>query len=479
MTDWIARGRDHPFFWRLRRCGWSNALWIIAAVILAEAAARGPKAALITFALLAWVAAIVNGLVNMPRASLLLFALVPFVGLVGLALYPRTYLADFGTDAFLVLPLYVWLVASKGWRKGIKRLTAWTPLLLLLAIVVAHMVSSPSVLVSLVGLRGWFFYVPLLFVGQWIVQTGRCARALTVLAWAGLPALVVGISEAILLKVAGPSSLEHLYGAAASSTLFYGFRNFGYGGGSLYRVPSIFTYPLAYFLFTLVMFVAGYFLLRTRRQRLGALVCVLALMGALTSGQRIAFILVPVLVVVTLTVDGFRVRASVLFAIAAGLLVTVDTLGLALSKLPGYLSSVSGQEGGIQSIVASLSSAVRLTWVGLGTGYDTNAARNLAPGLFNQFGGWQESYIVKAWLELGVLGAVTIAWLAVAIAWDLLRSRKHSTSQSLTAAVFGFFVCIVILSVKASPLDQPPAGLFFWLLIGMASHVPRAIPFRA
>src|SRR5207245_1277787 len=112
-----------------------------------------------------------------------------------------------------------------------------------------------------------------------------------------------------------------------------------------------------------------------------------------------------------------------------------------------------------------------VTWLGLGPGTDTNAARAVAgSGLFDAIGGrWQESYLVKSWIELGVPGLLLVVWMLVALLRAVTRRAAGTGSgRTLIAASSGPLVAALATSIKGAILDQAPANAYFWLFAGLA-----------
>jgi len=191
---------------------------------------------------------------------------------------------------------------------------------------------------------------------------------------------------------------------------------------------------------------------------------------ALTSGTREAFLTVPLAVAVTLYLDGIRPNLRAIAASGLGWLVAVTLLDVPVRALPRYLLNLSSVEGG-DVLGHGFRVARSVTWLGLGPGTDTNAARNVAdPGLFDAIGGsWQESYLVKSWIELGVPGLLLVVWMLVAVMRNVSgRAAATGAARSLVAASGGFLIAALATSIKGAILDQAPANAYFWLFAGIA-----------
>jgi O-antigen/teichoic acid export membrane protein len=413
------------------------------------------------------------------RVAVLLIAYLPFTGILSLLMYPNTFLGDVARDGLIVTPLYIGLMAAAKQPTRLPRsIVVPVALLGLLATLQLFNPSLPSPVVGLVGLRGWLFFIPLMVVGARLASDMDSAmRAMRVALIAGFPVLVIGLLEALALAEGQAALLYRLYGNSAAGAFTTGdssLQGASVSLGNLHRVPSLFSYSAAYYCFCLAMLVPGYFLWRrgeTRRaRRLGLVGFVLAVICALTSGTREAFLTVPLAVAATLYLDGIRPNLRAIAASGIGWLAAVTLLHVPVRTLPSYLLSLSSTEGG-DVLGYGFRVAHSVTWLGLGPGTDTNAARAVAgSGLFDAIGGrWQESYLVKSWIELGVPGLVLVVWMLVALVRAVTRGAAATGSgRTLIAASSGFLFAALATSIKGAILDQAPANAYFWLFAGLA-----------
>jgi hypothetical protein len=350
--------------------------------------------------------------------------------------------------------------------------------------------SLPSLLVGLVGLRGWLFFIPLMIVGARLAADFDSAvRALRIALIAGIPVLIIGLVEALALAEGKAGVLYRLYGDSAQAAFATGdspVQGARVSLGNLHRVPSLFAYPAAYYCFCLAMLVPGYFLWRrgltAGTRRLGLVGFVLAVVCGLASGTRQAFITVPLALAVILYLDGIHLSFRAMAASAGGWFAAVTLLHVPVRALPGYLLNLSSAEGG-DVLGHGFHLARSVTWLGLGPGTDTNAARAVAgSGLFDAIGGrWQESYLVKSWIELGVPGLLLVVWMLVALLRAVTKGVAGTGSgRTLIAASSGLLFAALATSTKGAILDQAPANAYFWLFAGLAigarSWAARDVP---
>ena len=119
--------------------------------------------------------------------------------------------------------------------------------------------------------------------------------------------------------------------------------------------------------------------------------------------------------------------------------------------------------------ITGLREASHHVLLGTGTGSDTNAARYVS-GSFSATGGWQESYLAKTILELGIVGLALIATVFGSIIVRGLRIRRRLRDPGLIAmasAILGLMIWGIAYTVKAQYLDFDPLNLYFWLFTGI------------
>jgi hypothetical protein len=456
----------------------TSALAVVAALVVVTAEKPAAGAGIVLACLLAVVMAIVSA-VKPSNGVQALLLFMPFSGLLAIGLYPQSFLGELFRDVVFVIPLYVGYVLHR--QPGHLR-PHWAglrlPLLLMLCLILVQTQNSsiPNYQVALIGLRSWVLFVGLLFVGRAAARDADLPSWCFRLSVASLPGLVVGIIEAILLAEGKTAFVASLYGPAGDvlSGTFGGLQVAE--GGAFNRVPGLFPFSVAYYSFAISSLIPSYVTWRRGatpiRRRFGAVAFSVAVLAVATSGQRLGLALLPIILVIALSLDpgGMRPRRVVLSTL--GLLGALSVLGVKLASLPRYFLELGTQEGN-DVLVGGLQLARRTTTLGLGVGLDNNAARNYGGSdFFDRIGGqWQESYLVKAWLEVGVAGMVLVVLAAVLLLRLLLlaaRQTRGTPEGSLVAIVTAFAIATLVVSLKAAVLDQAPANVYFWLWCGLA-----------
>jgi hypothetical protein len=446
---------------------------IILALLIAAGAAR-PAAALLVLGV-----ATVIGVQSWRLSVFLALAYLPVEGLLWVALYPHTAPAALAKDFLFVIPAYIGFFYSctKSKRSFVFPGFPLLPVVLLAGLVVVEIFNPrlSSMLVGLVGAKVWLFYIPMAFLGYHLVRNrGDLDRLLKVICLTAIIPAVVGITEAVLYYTGHSSFVYSLYGSAASAAT-QGFAAINVGGAGFRRVPSTFSFVAQYYIFMTSMVAFGYAWWRraptgsaSRRWRL--VVWLLFLAAALTSGARGALTFVPLLLIAILLIDG-RLGVSsigVIAALAAGLALMIGLVGASATGTVSDL--VTNARIQIHSVfITGLRDASHHLFLGSGTGSDTNAARYVS-GSFSATGGWQESYLAKSILELGIVGLALIATAFGTIIVRGLRLRRRLRDPGLIAmasAILGLMIWGVVYTVKAQYLDFDPLNLYFWLFTGI------------
>lgn len=431
------------------------------------------------------------------RASLVaLLVYIPVSGIPILAAYgeDRTVRAAalLGKDVLFVLPAYVGFAL---WAYRRRERISFTGAPLVLVCVLAALVvgqafnpSLPNLLVGLIGIKVWLLYVPLLFLGYHLVRSREeLFRVLGLMSLVAVPPAVVGIVEAGLIYGGHADVVYGVYGDAAyASTQRFTELQLP-GGGTLKRVPSTFSYVIQYYSFLAVALAVSYAWwrgwLRGWQRLAGIGVSVVLLFGLFFTGQRGAFVFVPLLLLLVLGLEAARgsLQLRTVLPAAAGFVAALLLVLVAIGTTAGGLVEHLYETSRIQFddlVVSGFREAIELTVMGLGAGADTNASRYAYENetLFQGVGGrWYEGWYVKTYLELGVLGLVLVALLFGTILVRAVRAHLAVSSTSLgavTAVLVAVVAWTLIYNFKGQYLDFDPLNVYFWLFAGLAFKVP-------
>ena len=364
---------------------------------------------------------------------------LPFAGIPILATYPNSHAATLLKDFLFVLPAYVgFLLASIRSRWVFPAMPLFYSATF--ALLVVAQVFNPNVenlLVGLIGVKVWLFYIPLLFLGYYLIETrSDLLRILDVMTWVALIPAVIGIVEAILLYGGQSQFVYSLYGPSAEAAT-QGFVGLNYGGDNrLWRIPSTFSSVFNYFIFTASMVAVAYARWRAAPgQHWGVRLFAVILLASFTSGARAAFIMVPFLIALIVFLEG-RARRAVgsLAVIGLGLLVALTILSASAGDLLLHAFEIGLGEFWY-GLVRGMPQALDLAPFGLGSGIVTGAARyvsdDYAWGIPVMKQIESESWWVKVVLELGLPGLLIVAGFLGSIVVVAYAAHRHLEDPGL------------------------------------------------
>jgi O-antigen ligase len=395
-----------------------------------------------------------------------------------------------GKDFLFVLPAYVGFVVWAIRRRKDPRFPG-APVLLYaaLAIVVLAQAFNPSVpkpLVALIGVKVWLFYVPLLLLGYHLVGNRAQLRwLLTLVALSAVLPAAIGVIEALLVYSGHDHFVYSLYGRAAGAVTQQ-FAQFEIGRG-LRRIPSTFSSVTQFFIFSSVMasFVYAWWRSGPARGRLLSvppLLWLLVLAAVVLSGQRSAWVFLPLLVILILALDfEARLAVKVVPVLAALLGAVVLVLGASVPSVYHEVKRTFDSE--VKPVVVDPTRyAIHRTTFGVGTGVDTVSARYAYPNqsawnhsVESVIGGWRENWYVRAYLELGVIGFVIVVALLATMAVRGARAYRRVDDpalRSVAAALLALVLWPLVYDVKSPMIDFDPLNVYYWLGLGILLRLP-------
>jgi hypothetical protein len=378
-------------------------------------------------------------------------------------------------DAAIVLPLHAGFVFAFARADQVIELpplgVALGGLALLAVAVVAGMAQAPSASVGMLGAKVWLAYVPLVVVGYHFVRDVKdFDRALRVTALLGLVPAALAIAEWIVAaRTGGFGVFAHIYGASSVTAFDFIFGTEG-RFVMITRVPSTFTSSSAYYGFATVAFAAA-LSQALRRGGAGWVACSVVLAaGAVASGNRAAYVAVPMITLGSLLLAGPRPRHVVFAAVAGGLMVlAMAAFGanplLVASLLPGHVH-VTLAHGWHEMRDG-------LTLFGHGTGWDTNAALRYGDTEQSRY---IENWFAKASLELGIAGLVAAVAIVGSLALRVVTVQRRLAlpERRLAAPVVAVLLLTMVTLFKGPAIDFDPLNVYFWLLVGMLLGLAKA-----
>jgi hypothetical protein len=422
-----------------------------------------------------------------------LLVYLPVSGIAVLAAYPgraERAGAVLASDFVFVIPAYVAFLGyfllrrRRFWFRG-------APLVLfgLLALIVLIQAFNPELpnhLVGLIGIKVWLFYIPLFFLGYHLVQSrDQLFRVLGLMSLVAIVPAVIGLAEVVLYYTGHAQTVYDVYGDAAGSAT-QNFAAFILSGNcTLRRVPSTFSFFYQYYLFGAAMVAVSFAWWRGSRPAgrqlwSGGALFLLLFVAAMFSGVRLAFIVIPLLVgaMIVLGMRSANRLPWVAVAVGAACFAVAGGTAAGVCGFAGHLGETAVVEAPDVVGPSSVSDAVHKTWLGLGAGSDSTAARYAFPNVELQtaVGNVKESWYIKTYLELGVFGLAIVLALLGTIVVRAVRVHTRLRDPRLkvvSAAIVALMGWVLLYSLKAQYFDLDPINIYFWLFAGILMGLPR------
>ncbi|HEY9809271.1 MAG TPA: hormogonium polysaccharide biosynthesis protein HpsL [Halomicronema sp.] len=343
--------------------------------------------------------------------------------------------------------------------------------------------TERPIIMGILGLKILLGYIPLITCGYYLIRSKKeflfLTRMHVVLA---IVACGLGLLQYLLLAkgtCVGTRMMEgqDLYKPSLSARCLVG----GSVAFSSYmtRLPGTFVSPWhwAWFLISNTFFTfASAFSDPSFLWQLASFSSLaLILINAVVSGQRIALIAVPIIIVILLILTGQIANLKRFLPIASGIGI-LATIGLVM--FPTVV------EERIKSLVdrwnASppdqfIASQVQFTvegqagLLGKGLGRATNSARTLGQTKLI------ETWFPKLLFEIGPVGLIGFLIFVTALTWACFKAYRSLKERHLRSfgACFWVFVLFVSYNPYWYPLDTDPVAVYYWFFAGVILKLPE------
>jgi hypothetical protein len=499
-------------------------LWLLALVAVAwEASAQivtGNSESLIYVALAVGMVVVTVIILNDWRSGFLVFiAWLLFEDLARKFLGNGTVLF-FGKDVLAAITFLSLLVAKRKNRVPWFRPRFLIPLGVFFALAVAQVFNpwSPSILYGLLGLKLYFYYVPLMYVGYALLRDGRDLERFLVLSIAlGVLIAFLGIVQSIVgLSFLNPTTLAPDLQALGSLTRYAPISHLETPAPTSVFVSSG-RYSAYMILVTVVALGAQGYLLLTRRRRAayGFLGIGVAVVGAMQSASRSS--VVYTIMTVLILSAGFlwgapwrwgqgrvlvKALRRALFVGAAGLLLMVELFPASIGAnwtfyretLDPTSSSYELRYRVVDYPWMNLMQAFTIPrWpIGYGTGtgslggqYITRLVNVQQQSTISVENGWGTLIV-----EMGILGPIFWVWWTSVLlyqAWKVVKQLRETVYFPIGFSIFWYmFLLLVPFSYGGmSAYQNFVMNAYFWLLTGVLfrlphlSQTPQAVPARS
>jgi hypothetical protein len=415
----------------------------------------------------------------------------------------------FAKDALVGVAYLSFLLAKSREKRDRFKPGFMYPLWLLIGLCVVQSFNpgSPSVLYGILGLKVDFYYMPLLFLGYWLLENEEDLRRFLVFNMGiAAPIAALAIAQSILgLNFLNPyggaeiDELSHLVRVTSSGVL-------------VARPPSVFVSEGRCAWYLILVFIlglgsAGYLLLRTRKGRKVIFPSLLLVsVAAMVSGSRgcASYIVISGLVLSAALLWGapprgleayrlFKAIRRSYMVIALGLFLMLavfpETLG---ARWTFYSETLDPRSEHFEASFRAWDYPVRNLmlaftdpeWpIGHGTGTSTlgvqYVAKIVGADVDASIGRWnlEEGFATMIW-ELGILGP--ILWLVWTVSfahttWKAVLRVKGTRMFPLAISIwwFGFLLLFPFTFGGWAPYQNFVYNAYFWLLTGILFSLPR------
>ncbi len=337
------------------------------------------------------------------------------------------------------------------------------------------------VLMGIIGLKILMGYIPLIICGYFLINQQNLLffNRLTSI----LIAICCGLSLIqYLLLITGVCSGNIGLPEAALDQPTLQARCF-VGGSLLYnpdldliRLPGTFVAPWqwAWFLIAGAFFSYAAHIKETKLpwQIIHWITMALLLIAALLSGQRTAFLLVPIIFLILLILTEPKkkllpLKLGLIFLIT---LLIVNSLGIVSGRVDNFIAR--WQYSPPQDFIASQFNWIwqhKLEILGNGLGRATSAARTLGKIVLI------ETFYPRLLYEIGILGTTVFLGLVTIITITTFKIYKNLENQSLRYFALCLWVFVLFISYNTFyyPLAVDPISVYYWLIVGILLKLPE------
>ena len=206
---------------------------------------------------------------------------------------------------------------------------------------------------------------------------------------------------------------------------------------------------------------------------LGSMAATLVL--AVVSGQRIALLLVPIVIVILLITTGqvVNLKRFVPIGLALGLIiggVMVSNPAIVEQRWNSAVErwNASPPTDFIAGQFADFSDDGKSSFLGRGLGRATNSARGLGQTALI------ETYYPKLMFEIGPIGAFLFLALVTTLTVATFKAYRSVRDKSLRGygAAFWTFVLVISYNTYYYPLDVDPVAVYYWFFAGVILKLP-------
>jgi hypothetical protein len=337
-----------------------------------------------------------------------------------------------------------------------------------------------EVLMGIIGLKIWLSYIPLILCGFYLIRNRQDLLKLTrlqiiliticcVLGLIQYFALISGFCNG---SVGLPDPTR--YRTSLQARCLFGGSLLYLPKANLIRLPGTFVAPWqwGWFLISSIFFAVATAQSESDKKwrYLSWIASFLVLVNAIISGQRIAFLLVPIFFLILFIITSYRTKN---FSFKIGIITFLMVISFSLPVVRLALDSFIRRwnySNPFQFIISSFNyvNKAQNGLFGNGLGTTASAARKLGDIKLVEIFHGQLIY------EMGFLGLITfiiMVSILVFLGWRIYTSIQDKSLKNM-ALCFWIFLLFISYNVYYYPLNVDPVNVYFWLIAGILFRLP-------
>ena len=410
----------------------------------------------------------------------LLLVLFPLFGLIGNYLRPYSNLSTIFYDFVLIIPIYLNILNKNLNSKNLQIMNAnfkfaFLFFVLIILVQLLNPFNSIPLLAKLVGLKVWLFYLFMVPVGFYYINSKfEVVTICKTLSKVAIIPCSIAILQFILSFIFGfKEVMNFFYTEEIARAVTQNFTKFEIASNiQLMRIPSTFSFPAQfsnYLLFSFVPVLTAIHFSKNKERLFYIIIFLLIIFSSIASGMRGMYIYVPIFFIYYSIINS-KVNKLMFYGFIL-LFVLLIIYNFNLSNL-NYLFN------DIQRLIVSYSPTILEgsfkflldNFFGNGVGVATFQTHYITGRSVEVGPNFNESHFFKVIAELGFIGLVAILILYFTIIKNLLICLKLEEDEGykiFISSFIAFYLIMLTINFKSMHIDLFPSNFLIYLFLGI------------
>lgn len=410
----------------------------------------------------------------------LLLVLFPLFGLIGNYLRPYSNLSTIFYDFVLIIPIYLSILNKNFISKNLQIMNAnfkfaFLFFVLIILVQLLNPFNSIPLLAKLVGLKVWLFYLFMVPVGFYYINSKfEVVTICKTLSKVAIIPCSIAILQFILSFIFGfKEVMNFFYTEEIARAVTQNFTKFEIASNiQLMRIPSTFSFPAQfsnYLLFSFVPVLTAIHFSKNKERLFYIIIFLLIIFSSIASGMRGMYIYVPIFFIYYSIINS-KVNKLMFYGFIL-LFVLLIIYNFNLSNL-NYLFN------DIQRLIVSYSPTILEgsfkflldNFFGNGVGVATFQTHYITGRSVEVGPNFNESHFFKVIAELGFIGLVAILILYFTIIKNLLICLKLEEDEGykiFISSFIAFYLIMLTINFKSMHIDLFPSNFLIYLFLGI------------